>query len=49
MLRIKMMTNKAEGFKVAGYCETVAEANERIEWLNWYYNPIEIYFEVVED
>ena len=41
-----MMTNKVEGFKVAGYADTPEQANKKINDLKAYYNPIDIYYSV---
>lgn len=47
MLVIKMMTNKNEGYKVAGYANTVEDAKILIERKRNEYNAIDIYFEII--
>ena len=46
MLVIKMMTNKNEGYKIAGYANTIEDAKKVIKTKCNLYNPIDIYFEI---
>ena len=46
MFTIKMMTSRVEGYKVAGYADTVEQAREKVNGLKVYYNPIDVYYTV---
>ena len=44
MFKIKMMTDRNNGYIIAGYAETAEEAREKVKALNVYYSPIDIYY-----
>lgn len=47
MLKIMMMTSKIEGYKVAGYANTVEEILNKIDWLKEYYSPIDVHYTTI--
>lgn len=44
MFKVMMMMNRAEGYKVAVYANTLEEAKEKVSALKLYYNPLDIYY-----
>ncbi len=44
MFKIKMMTDRNNGYITISYADTVEEAREIIKAAKLYYNPIDIYY-----
>ena len=44
MFKIKMMTDRKNGYITVSYADTVEEAREIVKAAKFYYNPIDIYY-----
>jgi hypothetical protein len=44
MFKIKMMTDRENGYITVSYADTIEEAREIVKAAKFYYNPIDIYY-----
>lgn len=44
MFKIKMMTDRKNGYIIISYADTIEEAREIVKAAKFYYNPIDIYY-----